>query len=221
MKKLSITRALLSVVTLGLLLASCNTTIEVAKRKHRKGYHVSFNKNKQENFGFQQGIAETVVLANVDSPAVDSAAVKPTVDSPKSESNKEEKAANEATVVKAETKKVVTKKKEKLTFVQKVKAVKQAKKQFKELRKSGALGSDDDIDSDVMFVLLLILALILPPASVYLIKGKESNSFKLNLILWLIGFLGIGLALGAGIGLGWLAMMLAIIHAVLVLLGNA
>lgn len=222
MKKLSIKTALLSFVALGLVLASCNTTIEVAKRKHRKGYHVSINKNNKENFVVQQDVAETVELANVDSPAVDTATVKTSVVAPKTEEKKVvEKSENEATVLTQENNNSVTKKKEKLTFVQKVKAVKQVRKQLKELKQSGALDGSDDIDSDVMFILLLILAIILPPATVFWIKGKESNAFKLNLILWLIGLLGLGISIGTGINLAWLAMVIAIIHAVLVLLGNS
>ena len=69
---------------------------------------------------------------------------------------------------------------------------------------------------------MLILAVLLPPAAVFLIKGK-SNAFNLNFILWLIGFLGVGLSTTAiaGFGFAWLAMVLAIAHALLVIFGNS
>ena len=56
-----------------------------------------------------------------------------------------------------------------------------------------AASNDDwEIDSDVMFVVMIVLAIILPPLAVYLIKGK-SNAFILNLLLWLVG-VGVGIA---------------------------
>lgn len=219
MKILSFKSAMLSVVAMGLLLASCNTSIEVAKRKHRKGYHVAFNKKNEKSI-IEKSVAETVEFASVDSPAVDTAKVTPAVEAPKTEALKvEEKAANESTVIAKKSESLTSNKKEKLTFVQKVKAVKQVRKQLKQLKQNRAL-ADDDIDSDIYFILLLILALLLPPAAVYLMKGKEAAAFKLNLILWLIGLLGVGLATVGNIGIAWLAMTLAIIHAVLVLLGE-
>ena len=80
--------------------------------------------------------------------------------------------------------------------------------------------TDHEIDSDLMFVLLLLLAVILPPACVYMIKGKDSFPFKLNLVSWLIGLLGWGLFRFLTIKFIWLAYAFALVHAIFVLLGQ-
>ena len=110
-----------------------------------------------------------------------------------------------------------------LKLAQKIKTVKRIKSKVKQLKHQNGVkaAADEDIDSDIMFLLLLILAIILPPATVYLIKGRDSFSFKLNLVLWLIGFLGLGLAAITTINIVWLAYVLAIVHALLVLFGNS
>tara|TARA_Y100000589_G_scaffold14017_1_gene11309 strand:- start:1485 stop:2165 length:681 start_codon:yes stop_codon:yes gene_type:complete len=225
MKKLSFKITFIAIISFAFALSSCNTSLEVVKRKHRKGYHVSLsNSQNQKSQIFETGSKDLIVennfeLADIDSPAVDTSGVdelfpsgyKPYlahIDSPGLDT----------------TELINTKPlKGKLTLAQKIKTVKRIKKKVRQLKNQNGLkaASDDDIDSDIMFLLLLILAIILPPASVYLIKGRDSFSFKLNLILWLIGFLGLGLAAVNAINLVWLAYVLAIVHALFVLLGNS
>jgi uncharacterized membrane protein YqaE (UPF0057 family) len=68
---------------------------------------------------------------------------------------------------------------------------------------------------DVMFILALILAFLIPPLAVYLIDGV-SNRFWLNLILFLLGWGAFGW-LG---GIFWLCGLIAIVHALLIVLGE-
>jgi len=224
MRKLSFKMAFVAVAAMGLILTSCNTTIEVAKRQHRKGYHVSISNNKTEKGQVSETVAkseikaEKIELAVVDSPAVDSSKVEKLYPS-----------AFETVVASVDTPAVDSSKTEdkvfssmkKMTIAQKVKTVKQVRKQLKQMKKQGgftAAGDDDwEIDSDVMFVVMIILAIILPPLAVYLIKGK-STSFILNLLLLLVG-IGVGYALLGG--LVWWAGLLALIHAILVVLGHS
>ena len=228
--KISFKSAFVAIASIALFLSSCTTSIEVAKRKHRKGYHVSITKNKTEKS--QLNSAEFIELAAVDSPSVDTVKIEPmildqatelaVIDSPTVDTLKTDKVLQNFKNMISSNEEV---KSEKLSFVQKVKAVNKVRKQFKKLRKDEgfkAASSDEDweIDSDVMFILMLLLAWVLPPAAVLLVKGKDSGSFKLNFILWIIGVIGLGASL-AGFGLGWLAMLLAIIHAFLVVLGHA
>jgi uncharacterized membrane protein YqaE (UPF0057 family) len=51
------------------------------------------------------------------------------------------------------------------------------------------LAPKSDVDSDVMFVLLVILAILLPPLAVYLKNMKADTWFWVTLILWLCWFL--------------------------------
>jgi uncharacterized membrane protein YqaE (UPF0057 family) len=72
---------------------------------------------------------------------------------------------------------------------------------------------------DVMFILALILAFLIPPLAVYLVDGV-SNRFWLNLVLFLLA-IGIAGALVSVIGsLTWLLMLIAIVHALLIVLGE-
>lgn len=225
--KISLKSAFVAIASIALFLSSCTTSIEVAKRKHRKGYHVSITKNKTEKG--QLNSAEFIDLAAVDSPSVDTVKIEPmildqatelaVIDSPSIDTVKTDQALSNLKSMISSNDEV---KSEKVSFVQKVKAVNKVRKQFKKLRKDEgfkAASSDEDweIDSDVMFVIMIVLAIILPPLAVYLIKGK-SNAFILNLLLWLVG-IGVGYALLGG--LVWWAGLLALIHAILVVLGHS
>ena len=67
-----------------------------------------------------------------------------------------------------------------------------------------------------MLVLLVILAIILPPLAVGIYEGITGR-FWLVLLLWLLG-LGLGIWL-LGFGLGWLCGLVAVILALLIVLG--
>jgi uncharacterized membrane protein YqaE (UPF0057 family) len=79
--------------------------------------------------------------------------------------------------------------------------------------------SNSSVDSDVMFIIALILAFLIPPLAVYLVDGV-TNRFWLNLVLFLLA-IGIAGALVSVIGsLTWLLMLIAIVHALLIVLGE-
>jgi uncharacterized membrane protein YqaE (UPF0057 family) len=67
-------------------------------------------------------------------------------------------------------------------------------------------------DSDVALILLVILALLLPPLAVFLYFGEANGHFWLNLILWLI-------AIGAIFGGLAFGFAVPVIHALLVVFG--
>ncbi len=73
--------------------------------------------------------------------------------------------------------------------------------------------TDQSNHSDVNLLLLVILALLLPPLAVFLYFGEPNIHFWINLILWIVGG---GLILGGGFlyGIGF-----AVIHALLVVFG--
>ncbi len=62
-----------------------------------------------------------------------------------------------------------------------IKDVKTEIKKFKEAKKSGA-------DADTNLLLLVLLAILLPPVAVYLYEGTINNRFWISLILTLLGF---------------------------------
>jgi uncharacterized membrane protein YqaE (UPF0057 family) len=70
-----------------------------------------------------------------------------------------------------------------------------------------------DTSDPVMLILLVVLAFFISPLSVYLKDESVSQNFVINLILWLLGQL-----LWWGFwGLGWLLLIAAFVHAILVI----
>ena len=86
---------------------------------------------------------------------------------------------------------------------------KEMKKQilaFKANRKKG-------FDTDTNTLLLVILAILLPPLAVYLHQGEINTKFWIALILWLLGWAVAG-------PWSFLGLLPAIIYALIVILGN-
>ena len=215
MKKLSLKTAIVAIVSFSFALTSCNTTLEVVKRKHRKGYHVSISNNKNQNHQiFEDTSKDTDSVSSIHLAIADSLVSL-------SLKNDLSLSINDSVNIDRASQSNLPTSKSKFTIAQKIKTVKRIKKKVSKIKQQYSVKStsDDDIDSDIMFIILLGLSIILPPACVYLIKGKDSFSFKLNLVLWLIGFVGFGLAAATSLNLVWLAYLSAIIHALLVLLG--
>jgi uncharacterized membrane protein YqaE (UPF0057 family) len=68
-------------------------------------------------------------------------------------------------------------------------------------------------EADTNTILLVILAVLLPPLAVYLHQGEINTKFWITLILWLLGFL-------AFTWIAWLPLLASIIYALFVILGN-
>lgn len=109
---------------------------------------------------------------------------------------------NVAKTVSKEDAKAVTKKP--MNQIQAVKKVLNAKK-----------AATVDTSDPLILILLVILALILPPLAVFLVDGA-SNRFIIDLILWIIGW-GIGFWLIPH--LAWLCSIIAVVYALLIVLG--
>jgi uncharacterized membrane protein YqaE (UPF0057 family) len=70
------------------------------------------------------------------------------------------------------------------------------------------------VDEDVMFIILIILAFLIPPLAVFIYEGA-TNRFWIDLVLAILGF-GVGFWLLGG--LGWLCGLAAVIYALLIVL---
>ncbi len=226
MRKLSIKTAIIAILSFSFVLTSCNTALEVTKRKYRKGYHVTISNSKKiQGRNIEESIEENKVQHSVYHDFSDSR------DIVKSEeldqftlSKKSRKKSNNFYTNDPKTSSKTISPSKKNTLVNNFITAKKIKKQIRNIKHQNSLhtaaNDDDEIDSDLMFVLLLLLAVILPPACVYMIKGKDSFPFKLNLVSWLIGLLGWGLFRFLTIKFIWLATVFAIVHAIFVLLGQ-
>jgi uncharacterized membrane protein YqaE (UPF0057 family) len=88
--------------------------------------------------------------------------------------------------------------------------LKQAKQAIKEYKKQKRKGMDPDTDT----LLLVILAILIPPLAVYLHQGEANTKFWITTLLWVLGII-------LGFIFSWLLILAAIIYALLIILGNA
>lgn len=89
--------------------------------------------------------------------------------------------------------------------------LKEAKKAIREYKAAKRKNADD---ADVHTLLLVILALILPPLAVYLHQGEANNKFWITTLLFVLGLLG-------AFTIGWYLILASIIYALIVILGAA
>ena len=89
---------------------------------------------------------------------------------------------------------------------EKIREVKNEIRKFKAAKRDGG-----QVDTNTL--LLVILAILLPPLAVYLHEGETNNKFWITLILFLAGIAGVFL-------LGWYAWLASVIYALVVVLGG-
>ncbi len=90
---------------------------------------------------------------------------------------------------------------------EKLKAAKKELKAFKAAKKRG-----EEVDTNL--VLMVILAIFLPPVAAYLNDGAATTRFWITLLLFLLGVAGAFI-------FGWWAVLAAIILALIIVLGGA
>lgn len=88
--------------------------------------------------------------------------------------------------------------------------LKQAKKEIKNFRAAQKRG--EEVDTNL--VLMVILALLLPPVAVYLHDNAATTRFWITLLLFLAGVAGVFI-------FGWWAILASIIYALIIVLGGA
>ena len=87
--------------------------------------------------------------------------------------------------------------------------IREAKKALKEFKKERKNGNDPSTDT----LLLVIIAIFIPPLAVYLHQGETNTKFWVTTLLFALGIIG-ALALS-----GWF-LLAAIVYALIVILGN-
>jgi uncharacterized membrane protein YqaE (UPF0057 family) len=88
--------------------------------------------------------------------------------------------------------------------------LKQAKKELRDFKAARKRG--EEVDTNLL--LLVLLALILPPVAVYLHEGTTNNRFWITLLLFVLGISGIFI-------FGWWAILASIVYALIIVLGGA
>jgi uncharacterized membrane protein YqaE (UPF0057 family) len=87
--------------------------------------------------------------------------------------------------------------------------LKQAKKALKDFKKERKKGNDTSTDT----LMLVIIALFIPPLAVYLHQGETNKKFWITTLLFVAGILLAFL-------FSWLFILASIIYALIVILGN-
>ena len=93
---------------------------------------------------------------------------------------------------------------------------KEKKAKLKELKKelfAQIKAKKEGKETDTNTILLVILAILLPPLAVYLHQGEFNTKFWITLILWLLAFV-------AFVWVAWLPLLASIIYALFVVLGD-
>lgn len=90
------------------------------------------------------------------------------------------------------------------------KKLKQAKKEIRKFREARKAGREADTNT----LLLVILALLLPPLAVYLHQGETNSKFWITLLLFLLGIAG-------AFFFSWLLIFASVVYALIVILGAA
>ncbi len=93
---------------------------------------------------------------------------------------------------------------------------KEKKAKLKELKKelfAQIKAKKEGKETDTNTILLVILAILLPPLAVYLHQGEINIKFWITLVLWLLAFV-------AFVWVAWLPLLASIIYALFVVLGN-
>lgn len=87
--------------------------------------------------------------------------------------------------------------------------LKEARKAIKEFKQNKKKGLEPSTDT----LLLVIIALLIPPLAVYLHQGETNNKFWITTLLFVAGILG-------AFFLSWALILASIIYALVVILGN-
>lgn len=221
------TRFILSLIV-AVILASCSTGNMVTngkgiqKRKYNDGYYVSFgHKNKKtsdEKVATESGLTSTALTEEVTPVETETPALGNLTGEPKNEILVAEELVS--TPVVEPTVSEVVSSTEPLSVVDKKSS--EEKIAMKPVRRFmpkmiyTKLSDSHPSSADTMTILLVILALFIPWLAVLIYEGATTR-FWIDLLLWLIG-IGLGWYL-LGPGIGWLCALVAVVYAILIILG--
>lgn len=163
-------------VLLAILVSSCGSTLNITKKRHSNGYYVNIghdshdttNKSSQKK-NKRSDLAKLINEKSNNSDMASNVEGSDDANGENSENN------NESNTNKLSTEQLAAAEEfSKMSTLKKIKALKNAKKR-----------SQLEENSEVTFLLLILLAILLPPVAVFLKRGI-STSFWISLILTLL-----------------------------------
>ncbi|HEY1047191.1 MAG TPA: YqaE/Pmp3 family membrane protein [Bacteroidia bacterium] len=209
------TNGILAFAALMILLSSCGS-LSISQKRYSRGLNIDWFSKKDEPRKTPQpkikkvkeAPAENAVAENI--PATQE--FESVEDIQTDQNFQDNSTATETQSAPAQSNATNVKKHDKAskrTAAFKAKELRKELKQKLNVSKKTEAGTESDSDDNL--ILLVILAILLPPLAVYLFYGSAETHFWINLILWLLfGGLWIGSGFAFGIGI-------AVIHALLVI----
>lgn len=212
----------LAVIT-ALIASSCSTSNSVvsnrliSKRKYTKGFHFNKKENykvsEEENVAAIEEVEENYVISTNENSY-------PEVYASTNDGLSDEITSSQPTINVEETINNDSQRRDVKTNDSKIETTsskKDIRAEYKAIRKTvkESKNTSAPAESGAMLILLVILAIIIPPLAVFLVDGA-STRFWIDLILAILGW-GVGFWLLGG--LGWLCGLAAIIYALLIVLG--
>lgn len=88
--------------------------------------------------------------------------------------------------------------------------LREAKKKIREFKAARKAGEETDTNT----LILVVLAILLPPLAVYLHEEEANTKFWITLLLFLLGIAG-------AVFFSWLLIFAAVVYALIVILGGA
>lgn len=179
-------KLLLLILSIVLFASSCKNTMDLTKRRYTKGYY--FHKNSPSGKVDEEGIARSITKEKTkqNKPTIETKAIAAEKATESIEENqKEESYISYRAVMAPESKSEVADIKHKAKIERKVKPTKPATatQSKKHHQKSGG-----SADSDVKLILLIILALFIPPLAMYLWDKQTDTWFIVDLVLFILAF---------------------------------
>jgi uncharacterized membrane protein YqaE (UPF0057 family) len=189
------------------IVTGCSTGISLQKRKYNKGYHLAFHKKQHKAEEHQSQRKDPAIHEIKDDTKV------PLLIAGKGAKG----SAQQATPFKPAEKQKIINQGSKLTasadenLLQEAPVIRDV--ELKDVNREST-PPKNDLDPDVKLIILLILAILLPPLAVYLKDHATSKWFWITLILSLLAFFGVFFYYA------WLFWLAAIIIAVLYVLNE-
>lgn len=193
----------LGIAVAGVIMTSCNTTVNIAKKRHSKGYYVSVSKNQSTETSVTSVSDEQVEAISV--IELNAKKIELTTNSETLEAVSLEKVAPTKVVTSEASAAVAENKSEGIV------SKKEARKALKKALKSAKKPTGGD-EHQVGFLLAIIITILLPPLGVYLYTGNI-----LKTLLSLILLIAVGVGVGSGLYVA--GYTLSLVYSLLVLFG--
>lgn len=210
------TNGILAFAALMILLSSCGS-LSISQKRYSRGLNIDWFSKKDEPRKAPQPKVKKVKEAPTETVVADEKPNSQVFESVEEiqtvQNGQNNSAVTETQSTPAQSKTTNVKRHSKANKVATILKAKELRKELKQkLNVSKKTEAENQTSADDNLILLVILAILLPPLAVYLFYGSPETHFWINLILWIVFGGGVFLFGGGFFGAG-----IALIHALLVI----